>query len=170
MKSEGPDSGAAGYAWFDDVGLVEWEPWQSFSGPADIVIPGDFYWVQLRANTSTQSGQLNYEETAYEPLVRMAEPAARLPTASDLSVGPNPFSQRVLISYSLPGPAHTQLSITNALGQSVRILVNSRQPPGRRTATWDRRDNAGRTLASGVYFCRLQVGNAVRSQKLVLVP
>ncbi len=40
---------------------------------------------------------------------------------------------------------------------------------GRREATWDGRDDAGRIAAAGAYVARLSVGGEVLSRRLLLV-
>jgi flagellar hook assembly protein FlgD len=49
-----------------------------------------------------------------------------------------------------------RLWIVNALGQSVRVLVDGSLPAGVHGVSWDGRDDAGRPAAWGVYFHRLQ--------------
>lgn len=51
-------------------------------------------------------------------------------------------------------------------------LVREEMLPGR-TAGWqqvrfDGRDNEGRVLASGVYFCRVEAGGSVATKKMII--
>ena len=55
------------------------------------------------------------------------------------------------------------------LGQKVRTLVSKAFGPGTYSTTWDGRDDAGHTLATGVYLCRMQAGRHVESRKLLLL-
>ena len=76
----------------------------------------------------------------------------RVPTAYALAQNfPNPFNPSTTISYSLPKAANVSLSVFNALGQEVAVLVNERKEAGFYQATW----NAS-NVPSGVYFYRLQ--------------
>ena len=72
---------------------------------------------------------------------------------------PNPFNPETQIRYRLPQTAQVHLTIFNALGQTVRILVEGREPPGDKRVGWDGRDASGQGVSSGVYFCRLEVEN-----------
>jgi hypothetical protein len=71
-------------------------------------------------------------------------------------VSPNPFNPGTVIRFDLPQDAPVRLWIVNALGQSVRVLVDGSLPAGVHGVSWDGRDDAGRPAASGVYFHRLQ--------------
>lgn len=88
---------------------------------------------------------------------------------------PNPFSLNTHISYTLSGPAQVNLSVYNMLGQQVRNLVMDKQTQGDYTVDWDGRDDSGKLLAGGVYFCRLVInhqgtglGDVLLSRKMLL--
>ena len=85
---------------------------------------------------------------------------------------PNPFNAATTIRYALPdrdreGRQHcTTLKIYNILGQEVRTLMNEEQPAGSYRVLWDGRDDSGREVSSGVYFCRLKViGDRLKVEK-----
>lgn len=82
---------------------------------------------------------------------------------------PNPFNPTTLIPYSIPEPGTVSLTIHNSLGQRVRTLVNTFVPAGEHTAIWDGLDYAGNPAANGVYFYRLQAGDAVQANKMLLM-
>ncbi|MCX6143541.1 MAG: carboxypeptidase regulatory-like domain-containing protein [Ignavibacteriales bacterium] len=67
---------------------------------------------------------------------------------------PNPFNPSTTISYQLPMASWVSLNIFNTLGQLVATLVDEHKEPGYYQAKW----NAN--VASGVYFYRLQAGDA----------
>jgi flagellar hook assembly protein FlgD len=51
----------------------------------------------------------------------------------------------------------------------VRTLVEEDQQAGSHTLIWDGRDGAGRSLAAGPYFYRLQASAGVALRKMLLV-
>ena len=61
------------------------------------------------------------------------------------------------------------MKVYNVLGNEVATLVNRDQQTGWYTVLWDGRDNRGREVASGVYFCRLNVSDFNKTTKMVLV-
>jgi hypothetical protein len=83
---------------------------------------------------------------------------------------PNPFNPETAIRYhiGLDRPEPVSLRIYNLLGQEVRTLADDVHGSGAYQAVWDGRDDAGRMLASGIYFVRLQVGEMGQTRKLVL--
>jgi len=82
---------------------------------------------------------------------------------------PNPFNPSTTISYSMQQSGEVELTVFNALGQTVRTLVNGTRTAGEYTLTWDGRDDAGQLLSSGSYFYRLQVGDAVQTRRMLLL-
>jgi hypothetical protein len=77
---------------------------------------------------------------------------------------PNPFNPVTTIRYGLPRSMHVSLTVYNALGQRVAELENGEQEAGMHEIHFH-----GSTCASGVYFCRLTAGGAVRSIRLLLL-
>jgi len=74
-----------------------------------------------------------------------------------------------MIEYALPNAGAVRLVIYALTGQHVRTLADGECPAGTYSATWDGRDDAGRSVASGVYLCRMEAGNFSAVRKLVLV-
>lgn len=82
---------------------------------------------------------------------------------------PNPFNPVTTIGYYLPERGRVMLDVYDVRGGRVARLVDGVQPPGYRTAGWDGRDDEGRRVASGVYFCRLRVGKTTMTRKMSLL-
>ncbi len=77
--------------------------------------------------------------------------------------GPNPANPTVKLFYAIPrnaGSQEVRLKIYDVNGRLVRSLVNGSQDAGPHTAVWDGRDDHGRSVASGNYFARIDVGKA----------
>ena len=81
---------------------------------------------------------------------------------------PSPFRFRTTISYSLPAAGPATLVVYDLAGKLVKTLVSGNLPAGARKVTWNRTDDAGRTVAGGVYFCRLRADGTSFSSKLVV--
>ncbi|HET6272929.1 MAG TPA: FlgD immunoglobulin-like domain containing protein, partial [Bacteroidota bacterium] len=69
---------------------------------------------------------------------------------------PNPFNPSTTIRYALPKDAFVTLKVYNLLGQEVASLRDEMQNVGFHDVVWNGRNNAGQTIASGVYFYRLE--------------
>jgi hypothetical protein len=82
---------------------------------------------------------------------------------------PNPFNLSTAIPYSLSGDSQVRITVCNLLGQTVRALLDSYQQAGPHIAVWDGRDQAGREVASGIYFFRVQVEGIAQVRKMALL-
>lgn len=88
-----------------------------------------------------------------------------LPGSVSLSQNaPNPFRDRTSIVYAIPVAQHVVLALYDVQGREVRKLVNTWQAPGRY-----RVELGAKQLATGVYFCRLEVGRVIQQRKLLLL-
>ena len=75
-----------------------------------------------------------------------------------------------VIPYEIATAASVELVIHNVAGQPVRTLDLGRQGSGGHRVVWDRRDDEGRELDSGLYFCLFKTDAGEKWQKKVLVP
>lgn len=82
---------------------------------------------------------------------------------------PNPFNPETSIVFELPRPGFARVDIHDVAGRALLTLVEGDMPAGRHVLTWDGRDRAGRSVASGTYFVRLHAEGAVDQRKLVLL-
>jgi len=83
---------------------------------------------------------------------------------------PNPFNPATTIRYTIAQPAHVSLRIYDVHGRLVRTLVDRELTPAAVTPVeWRGDDDAGRPVASGVYFCQLNAGSFEASRKMVLL-
>jgi hypothetical protein len=100
--------------------------------------------------------------------VQTEPPGSGTPTNRLYSPQPNPFRDRTVIRYSLATDEPAMLQVYDGVGRLVRSWAVSRRPSAVSFVTWDGRDNAGRTLAAGVYFCKFSAGDYRATQKLVV--
>jgi hypothetical protein len=82
---------------------------------------------------------------------------------------PNPTRLPVRISYTLPQEATATITIYNLTGQAVKIITKQRSGSGSNTTTWELRDNNGKTVPAGVYFCRLEAGSFTAIKNFVII-
>jgi hypothetical protein len=95
------------------------------------------------------------------------------PTPAALWLGacyPNPFNPSVQIPVRIGAASHgASVRIYDVLGQRVRVLADGALGAGEHLLTWDGHDDDGRSVAAGVYVCRLEVGDQVVTRKVVKV-
>lgn len=82
---------------------------------------------------------------------------------------PNPFNPGTIMPFELPVAAGARLTIHDAAGRLVRVLVDGEMAAGKAEAYWNGLDDAGREVGSGVYFARLDAGGRVMTQRMVLL-
>ena len=86
------------------------------------------------------------------------------------SAFPNPFNSRVKIVFNVSGNTDDyNLSIVNILGETVRTFKSQKFYSGMNTILWNGKNDSGRDLSTGVYFCRLKSKNIDNSIKLLYV-
>ena len=112
------------------------------------------------------------EEKVEEPVetaVEMSDQAS-VPQAFALAQNaPNPFNSNTVIRFALPQPSQVELAIYNLLGQPVTVLVQGPSAAGTFSVRWNGRDQAGRTVTSGVYLYQLRAGEYTEVRKLLLL-
>jgi len=84
-----------------------------------------------------------------------------------LQIYPNPSCQFIDIKFQLLIPGYVTLKIYNVIGQEVRTLVSSSKKAGYYFLHWDRRNNYGKIIPSGIYLCELKVRGDGRSLRIV---
>lgn len=86
-----------------------------------------------------------------------------------LRMYPNPFNPTTTLIYNAPSATDVSLKIYNVDGRLVKTLVSGTVTRGVHTIEWDARNNAGNTMASGIYFVKLRIADEVLTSKLVLL-
>ena len=87
---------------------------------------------------------------------------------------PNPFNPDTWIPYHLGGDADVTVTIYNLRGELVRQLDLGLQMAGyyvekSRAAYWDGTNEEGESVASGVYFYKLDADEFAASKRMVVV-
>ena len=82
---------------------------------------------------------------------------------------PNPFDTFTGLRFSIAETGKVFLSVYDVEGRLVRILVDLTLDAGSYGAAWGGRDDAGRPVATGVYFCSLRTGGRTISRKIILI-
>lgn len=78
----------------------------------------------------------------------------------ELKALPNPIVDRSSISYTLKDRSEIGLKIYDAAGKLVRTLEEGIYNAGTRVVAWNAKDNNGRKVSAGIYFCKLRIGNS----------
>ena len=105
------------------------------------------------------------DDLSFGPATDVTLPALDRPTSFELQQNyPNPFNPATTIAYRLPEQSHVTLKVYDVLGNEITTLVDDLQEAGDKSVRLD-----ANSLASGVYFYKLQAGSHVASKRLLLL-
>ena len=82
---------------------------------------------------------------------------------------PNPFNPVTKITYQLPEESYVAVTIYNLAGQKVTTLVDGRRSGGFHAVDWYGENSKGESVASGLYFFRIEAENFSKTLKMLLL-
>ncbi len=82
---------------------------------------------------------------------------------------PNPTTGDAQVAFALPTAGFVELDVFDVAGRRVAELFSGSAAAGRTLVRWDGRDDAGSSVARGVYFVRLRSSGEERVRKLVVL-
>ncbi|MBK7105640.1 MAG: ammonia-forming cytochrome c nitrite reductase subunit c552 [Ignavibacteriae bacterium] len=98
-------------------------------------------------------------------LVDVNEFTNSVPTDYKLSQNyPNPFNPTTVINFSIPEATNVKITVFDAIGREVSVLVNKQMNAGNYNVDWNAANNA-----AGIYFYRIETSNYVSTKKMVLL-
>jgi hypothetical protein len=130
-----------------------------------------FAWTDRRLFMETDVYAMRLDAGGNMPTTGIGAPGVA-PGAVALTVlpaWPNPFAESTGIELRFREGAAVSIDVTDAAGRRVRRLGLGAPLTGARRVTFDGRDDAGRSLAKGVYFIRVEADGVASTQKLVKV-
>lgn len=81
----------------------------------------------------------------------------------------NPARRQATIRYSLAQASPVGLRIYSTTGELVRVLDSGTREPGMHQVVWDGRDELGRPVGRGTWFCRMTAGGYEAVSKLTTI-
>jgi len=124
----------------------------------------DYYKITARDHAGNES-----DPASPESVTGVDDPGAPARFALHRSA-PNPLRSGTVIAYDVPvHGGEVRLTVYNVAGRRVRALVDGPQTAGRKSATWDGRDDRGNAVGSGVYYCRLEASGYEQSIKITVL-
>ena len=155
------------------------------------VYSGTIPWNQAVFNLGSSSGQVQFRfvfgsdgatvaEGWYVDDVRIVSPTDNIANDVDLLVAkisdnyPNPFNPETTISYVIPTNNAkrnnlVEIEIYNLKGQKVKSLLKENKSPGNYQVVWKGDNDQNKSVASGIYFAKLKVGDSINFRKMVLM-
>jgi Ca-activated chloride channel homolog len=84
---------------------------------------------------------------------------------------PNPFNPTTTVRYTVGGTTtvHVKLMIYDMLGRIVKTLVADSRSPGEYSVVWDGTDEQGKSVSTGLYYCRLEAGGFSATRPMMML-
>jgi len=82
---------------------------------------------------------------------------------------PNPFNPEVTIPFELRQDERATLTIYDIRGSLIKTVFDGELPRGMHRKAWNGKNEKGEQVSSGVYFCRLRVGEFSATQKILML-
>jgi YVTN family beta-propeller protein len=82
---------------------------------------------------------------------------------------PNPFNASTQVRFALGANSKVELHVYNALGQTVRTLLQQYRVAGNYQMAWDGKDDRGQYVASGAYLLVMRAGGKRQAVKMLLL-
>lgn len=141
------------------------------------VDPEQIAWSIYDADDNASFGMVEFtpycnaeHEAVAVSSVGTGDSSAGIPARFALAQGvPNPFNPTTLIRFDTTRPSNVRLTIHDLAGRTVATLIDGPLAAGRHQRTWSGCDDSGRSLPSGVYFCRIESAEGIMTRKLALV-
>ncbi len=86
-----------------------------------------------------------------------------------LTCEPNPIKNSTKVSYSLPTAGYIRLTVHDVQGRTIRTLADQIREAGSYSEIWNGCDSAGRRVAPGIYFIRLNTAKGTLTQRVTLI-
>jgi len=129
---------------------------------SDQVSTAGWYYI-----TSTDSTIAIYLIHAYVSLVLdgVKQEVELTPASFSLSQNyPNPFNPSTLINFSVPKAGRVRIAVFNQLGQQIALVADGEYSSGIHSVNFN-----GASLASGIYYYRIEAGSFTQTKKMVLL-
>ena len=131
-------------------------------------------WIHLARQLDIREPRMQRGITVLEEFLAVLTGTRVFPQETALlSNYPNPFNPETWIPYQLAEPAEVNVFIYTADGRFVRRLALGHLRAGvyqrkSRAAYWDGRNEAGESVASGIYFYTLTAGDFTATRKMII--
>jgi hypothetical protein len=140
-------------------------PWLAYYYNPNIKIYDSFNYQSGNTSGARIGGDIYVElpkEAKIDPIINESKISG---------VYPNPFNDKAKINYDVEEVNGTLVTIKiySLLGEEIRIVNNEKfHKKGLYSINWDAMSNSGTTVSNGIYIVKMQVGDKVSTQKIVL--
>jgi hypothetical protein len=135
--------------------------------------PGAQTTIHIRSAVFDSSGVRVLPVSALDDTIFIDNPVGVAPApgtaAIELRAAPNPSAAGTTLLVHSPVAGAQSLLVQDVAGRIVRHLESGEFAAGARAVAWDRRDDAGRSVAPGVYLARFVTPAGMRQARVVFL-
>ena len=118
----------------------------------------------------TQPKQLKLMVGHHDVIEEVLRENREAPNDYTLRNYPNPFNPATTIHYGLPDEQHVNVTVYNLLGEKIATLVDGElKTAGHHMVIWDGQNEAGHSVASGLYIYQLRGESVTLTKTMMLV-
>lgn len=142
---------------FETIGLV--------SGKGNTTEPSSYSFTVFENKVGTYHFRL--KQIDFDGRVNYSNEVEAVVQPSEFALGqnyPNPFNPTTTINYQLSQKSKVEMKVYDMIGKEIITLVSDVQDAGYYKVQFD-----ASTLASGVYFYRIQAGKFVETRRMILI-
>jgi hypothetical protein len=85
------------------------------------------------------------------------------------SLSPNPLNPSGVFRFVTTRPGQARIQLFDVQGRLVRSVVDRALPAGTQEVPFDGKDGGGRSLASGIYFARVETTEGQYRMRVAIV-
>ena len=167
----------AGFIWTEGRGMVDLDDFLVDNG---VTLPPMFDIQSLTAISDDGTVMVGFGQDAYHPWNPRSFIILNSPTGIEdvpeagaakphMSAFPNPMVGATTLALTMPRTGPVSLEMYDVAGRLVRRVADGPLEAGRHEIPWDGRDAAGVDVPSGIYFCRLKVGEHEATSKVTVL-
>lgn len=139
-----------------------------FETESDSVISVDISGIDAEAGVRLEVSAA--DRLGNETLEKIALAASDLPLRLAVEGNtPNPFNPSTRITFTLTRESDVRVEVYDVTGRRIAMLANRGFAGGRHSIIWAARDDSGREVSSGAYFCRVSAGSCVEVRKMLFL-
>jgi Zn-dependent metalloprotease len=138
------------------------------SVPTPGIVQFRFIAEDISPGSLIEAGVDDFQLAAVFPTADAGDLSVRLVTRLEQNQ-PNPFGPRTDIRFSLAQAGPVTLTVYDGSGRRVRSLLGGTLEAGEHNVRWDGTDDSGRSIAAGMYFCRLDAAGKTQSARMLLI-
>jgi len=155
------------------VGFPPWPETISLRGtiysfPAVLTIANPELDTWYRFGMSPEAPLVKFCACPGDPDPGIEESESAIDRLPRLTVSPSVVTGKMTVRLQPVAVGRPVVEIHDAVGSVVRSLNCAAGPSGTATATWNRRDELGRLVPEGVYFCRYAEADVMAVRKIIV--